>query len=171
MLNRNPLYGLTVKLAKPWTPEIFSESYCVARKKQIRRKKTKPQTATVFSLWFLFLLACPGPGCSKVGQRKLIALSTGWWFIQWIALSTFWTTGTWTLLCWSQLTLLQIFQVFTRVCFLSLTLIRVLLWSPHSFSINGVRLWFKAPLKCRSTNFAKKIFTSYKIGIFHVIAE
>ena len=50
----------------------------------------------------------------------------------------------------------EIFQVFTRVCFLSLTLIRILLWSPHSFSINGVRLWFKAPLKCRSTNFAKK---------------
>ena len=110
ILNRNPLYGITVRLAKPWTPEIFTESYCVARKKQIRREKTKPQTATVLSLWFWFLLACPGPDCSKVWERKLIALSTGWWFIQWIALSTFWTTGTWTLLCWSQLTLLKFFR-------------------------------------------------------------
>ena len=110
ILNRNPLYGLTVRLAKPWTPEIFIESYCVARKKQITREKTKPQTATVFIVCvFYFCSPVLAPVCSKVGERKLIALSTGWWFIQWIALSTFWTTGTWTLLCWSQLTLLKFF--------------------------------------------------------------
>ena len=50
---------LTVKLRKPWTPEILMECYCVARKKPIRREKTKPQTATVISFWFWGLLACP----------------------------------------------------------------------------------------------------------------
>ena len=48
-----------MKLRKPWTPEILMECYCVARKKPIRREKTKPQTATVISLWFWGLLACP----------------------------------------------------------------------------------------------------------------
>ena len=48
-----------MKLRKPWTPEILMACYCVARKKPIRREKTKPQTATVISLWFWGLLACP----------------------------------------------------------------------------------------------------------------
>ena len=34
------------------------ECYCVARNKPIRREITKPQTATVISLWFWGLLAC-----------------------------------------------------------------------------------------------------------------
>ena len=38
---------ITVKPAKPWTPEIFLESYCVAIKKPIRREKTKPQARTL----------------------------------------------------------------------------------------------------------------------------
>ena len=63
----------------------------------------------------------------------------------------------------------EIFQVFTRVCFLSLTLIRILLWSPHSFSINGVRLWFKAPLKCRSNNFGKKNLPAIKLEYFMLL--
>ena len=44
-----------------WTPEIFNfmEGYCVVRKKPIRHDKTKLQTATVISLWFWGLLACP----------------------------------------------------------------------------------------------------------------
>ena len=54
---------LTVKLTKPWTPEIFMECYCVARNKPIRRKITKPQTATVISLWFRGLLTCPELYC------------------------------------------------------------------------------------------------------------
>ena len=53
----------TVKLTKPWTPEIFMECYCVARNKPIRRKITKPQTATVISLWFRGLLTCPELYC------------------------------------------------------------------------------------------------------------
>ena len=55
MLQWNPV---TVKLTKPWTPEIFMECYCVARNKPIGREITKPQTATVISLWFWGLLAC-----------------------------------------------------------------------------------------------------------------
>ena len=54
---------VTVKLTKPWTPEIFMECYCVARNKPIRRKITKPQTATVISLWFRGLLTCPELYC------------------------------------------------------------------------------------------------------------
>ena len=50
---------LTVKLTKPWTPEIFMECYCVVRNKPIKCEITKPQTATVISLWFWGLLACP----------------------------------------------------------------------------------------------------------------
>ena len=53
----------TVKLTKPWTPEIFMECYCVARNKPIRRKITKRQTATVISLWFWGLLAYPELYC------------------------------------------------------------------------------------------------------------
>ena len=52
-----------MKLIKPWTPEIFMECYCVARNKPIRREITKPQTATVISLWFWSLLACPELYC------------------------------------------------------------------------------------------------------------
>ena len=57
------IHGFTVKLTKPWTPEIFMECYCVARNKPIRREITKPQTATVISLWFWGLLACPELYC------------------------------------------------------------------------------------------------------------
>ena len=39
------------------------ECYCVARNKPIRRKITKPQTATVISLWFRGLLTCPELYC------------------------------------------------------------------------------------------------------------
>ena len=42
-----------MKLTKPWTPEIFMECYYVARNQPIRREITKPQKATVISLWFL----------------------------------------------------------------------------------------------------------------------
>ena len=52
-----------VKLTKPWTLEIFMECYCVARNKPIRREITKPQTATIISLWFWGLLACPELYC------------------------------------------------------------------------------------------------------------
>ena len=41
------------------TRNINGMLLCVARKKPIRREKTKPQTATVISLWFSGLLACP----------------------------------------------------------------------------------------------------------------
>ena len=60
MLQWNPV---TVKLTKPWTPEIFMECYCVAKNKPIEREITKPQTATVISLWFWSLLACPKLYC------------------------------------------------------------------------------------------------------------
>ena len=46
-----------------WTPEIFMECYCVARNKPIRGEITKPQTATVISLWFWSLLAYPELYC------------------------------------------------------------------------------------------------------------
>ena len=39
------------------------ECYCVARNKPIRREITKPQTATVISLWFWGLLTCPELYC------------------------------------------------------------------------------------------------------------
>ena len=54
---------IIVKLTKPWTPEIFMECYCVERSKPIRRQITKPQTATVISLWFWGLLAYPELYC------------------------------------------------------------------------------------------------------------
>ena len=38
---------ITVKPGKPWTPEIFLESYCLAREKPIRHEKTKPQARTL----------------------------------------------------------------------------------------------------------------------------
>ena len=53
------LNTLTVKLTKPWTPEIFMECYCVARNQPITREITKPLTATKISLWFWVLLAYP----------------------------------------------------------------------------------------------------------------
>ena len=36
---------LSVKLTQPWTPEIFLECYCVARRKPVRHKKGKAQAA------------------------------------------------------------------------------------------------------------------------------
>ena len=53
----------TVKLGKPWTPEIFLECYCLAREKPIRREKTKPQARTLVSLWFCGQFACPDLCC------------------------------------------------------------------------------------------------------------
>ena len=51
---------LTVKLTKPWTPEISMECYYVVINKPIRCKITKPQRATVIlQLWFWDLLAYP----------------------------------------------------------------------------------------------------------------
>ena len=50
--------SFTVKLTKLWTPKILIECYCVVRKQPIRHEKTKPQTATVISLWFWGLLPC-----------------------------------------------------------------------------------------------------------------
>ena len=52
-----------MKLTKPWTPEILMECYCVEKRKPIRHEKPKPQTATVVSLWFYGLLACPELHC------------------------------------------------------------------------------------------------------------
>ena len=56
--------NITVKLTKPWTPEIFMECYCVVRNQPIRRVITKLQTATVISLWFWGLLAHPELYCN-----------------------------------------------------------------------------------------------------------
>ena len=56
-------YPFTVKLTKPWTPEIFMECYCVARNKPIRHEITKPQTAMVISLWSWGLLVRPELYC------------------------------------------------------------------------------------------------------------
>ena len=55
--------GLTEKLTKPWTTEIFMECYCVARNNPIRHEITKPQTAKVISLWFWGLLVYPELYC------------------------------------------------------------------------------------------------------------
>ena len=41
------------------------ECYCVARNKPMRSKRTKPQTATVISLWFEGLLAYPELYCDS----------------------------------------------------------------------------------------------------------
>ena len=60
--------SFTVKLTKPWTPEIFMERYYVARNKPIRREIhdiTKLQTATVLNLWFWGLLAYPELYCDS----------------------------------------------------------------------------------------------------------
>ena len=49
-------WTLPVKPGKPWTPEIFLECYCAARKKPIRCEKTKLQARTlVFGLWFALM--------------------------------------------------------------------------------------------------------------------
>ena len=54
----------TVKLTKPWIIlnqkiTLWKLCCCVARRKPIRREKTKPQTEMVISLWFCSLLAHP----------------------------------------------------------------------------------------------------------------
>ena len=50
---------LTVKLTKPWTPEIFMECYYVVINKPIRHEKTKPQRATVIAIIIVVLrFAC-----------------------------------------------------------------------------------------------------------------
>ena len=54
---------IIVKLGKPWTPEIFLECYCGARKKSIRAEITKLQVRTLIRLWFCGLLACPDLCC------------------------------------------------------------------------------------------------------------
>jgi len=54
---------IIVKLGKPWTPEIFLECYCGARKKPIGAEKTKPQARTLITLWFCHLLTCPDLCC------------------------------------------------------------------------------------------------------------
>ena len=46
--------AFTVKLTKPWTPEIFMECYYVVKRKPKRCEKSRPQTATIVSLWFLW---------------------------------------------------------------------------------------------------------------------
>ena len=46
------IIDVAVKPGKPWTPEIFLEYNCVARKKPIRREKTKPRATTLTSLCF-----------------------------------------------------------------------------------------------------------------------
>ena len=63
ILNTKLYTFITVKLTKPWTPEIFMECYCVARNKPIRCVITKPRTATVIKLWFWGLLAYPELYC------------------------------------------------------------------------------------------------------------
>ena len=45
---------VTVKSGKPWTPKIFLECYFVARKKRMRREKTKLQARTLI----ISLLLC-----------------------------------------------------------------------------------------------------------------
>ena len=57
------LNTLTMKLTKPWTPEIFMECYCVARNQPITREITKPRTETKISLWIWVLLAYPELYC------------------------------------------------------------------------------------------------------------
>ena len=57
------LFSSTLLWNSPWTPEIFIECYCVARNKRISWEITKPQTATVISLWFWCLLAYPELHC------------------------------------------------------------------------------------------------------------
>ena len=63
ILNTKLYTFITVKLTKPWTPEIFMECYCVARNKPTRCVITKPRTATVIKLWFWGLLAYPELYC------------------------------------------------------------------------------------------------------------
>ena len=55
---------------KPWTPEIFLECHCVARKKPIRCEKRKPQARMLISLWFCGLLACPDLCCDWSSYNK-----------------------------------------------------------------------------------------------------
>ena len=55
--------AFTVKLTKPWTPEIFMECYYVAKRKPTRCEKSRPQTATIVSCGFHGLLARPELYC------------------------------------------------------------------------------------------------------------
>ena len=43
-------FTVSVKLTKPWTPEIFMECYCVARNKPIRCEITKQQAVCGFEV-------------------------------------------------------------------------------------------------------------------------
>ena len=55
---------------KPWTPELFLECYCVARRKPIKCEKTKPQARTLISLWFCGRFACLDLCCDWSKHNK-----------------------------------------------------------------------------------------------------
>ena len=60
------------------------ECYCVARNKPIRREITKPQTATVISLWFWGLLAYPELYCDwPVHDQHSWSFSVVHGFLSW----------------------------------------------------------------------------------------
>ena len=63
----------TVKLTKPWTPDIYMKCYCVARNKPLRREITRPQKAAVISLWFSALVACPELYCYWPVPRAIMS--------------------------------------------------------------------------------------------------
>ena len=63
-------HTLTMKLPKPWTPEILLECYCVAREEPIRHGKTKEQAATII------LLVCGFVACLQVLFFAAIGLNT-----------------------------------------------------------------------------------------------
>lgn len=63
-------HTLTMKLRKPWTPEILPECYYVAREEPIRHEKTKEQAATII------LLVCGFVACLQVLFFAAIGLNT-----------------------------------------------------------------------------------------------
>lgn len=69
-------HTLTMKLRKPWTPEILPECYYVAREEPIRHEKPKEQAATIISLWFCSLLASPVLHCNNIGLNTINILTT-----------------------------------------------------------------------------------------------
>ena len=56
----------TVRIQKPWTLELFLESYCVERKKPIRRKMKKLQAVTV-----IYFAACGFLISHLIGHRTI----------------------------------------------------------------------------------------------------
>ena len=67
-------WPVTVKLGKPWTPEILLECYYLAREKPMRCEKNKPQARTLISLWFCAQFTCLDLCCDSHNTINILKI-------------------------------------------------------------------------------------------------